>query len=215
MSQYDWSPYAVGGAAVRADSFTGLDPAFAANVYAMTQAAHEAGIPLQITSAYRSPEVQARLYADAVKKYGSPEAARKWVAPPGHSQHNKGTAVDFAVNGGLLRDADSAEAKWIAANAAKYGLHVPMSWEPWQVEMAGSRGGTVPNAAPANETPKGILPGFVPEEVTLADAASDAGGILAGAYQSPSLPQIAPQQARAIETVRRENPLLKYLQALG
>jgi len=138
----DWTPYAVGGAAARPDSFTGLDQDFAARVYAMTQAAHAAGVPLQITSAYRSPEVQARLYAAALEKYGSPEKARKWVAPPGRSQHNHGTAVDFAVDGALLRDANHPAAQWIAANAAKYGLDVPMSWEPWQVELAGARDGT-------------------------------------------------------------------------
>jgi len=106
----------------------------------MVNDAHAAGIPLQITSAYRSPEVQARLYENALKKYGSPQAARKWVAPPGRSQHNHGTAVDFAVNGSLLRDANDPAAQWIKSNAAQYGLDVPMSWEPWQVEMAGARG---------------------------------------------------------------------------
>ena len=136
----DWTPYAVGGAAARDDSFTGLDPEFAASVYGMVQDAHEAGIPLQITSAYRSPEVQARLYENALAKYGSPEAARKWVAPPGRSKHNSGEAVDFALDGSLIREADSEAAQWIAANAAKYGLSVPMSWEPWQVEPIGSRG---------------------------------------------------------------------------
>lgn len=149
----DWTPYAVGGAASRPDSFTGLRPEFADAVYQMVQDAHAAGIPLQITSAYRSPEVQARLYENALAKYGSPEAARKWVAPPGRSQHNHGTAVDFAVNGSLLRDANSPEAQWIAANAAKYGLAVPMDWEPWQVELAGARGGNalagVSTGAPA------------------------------------------------------------------
>lgn len=135
----DWSAYAVGGAASRGDSFTGLDPTFAAGVYEMTQAAHAAGIPLQITSAYRSPELQAQLYERAIAKYGSPEAARKWVAPPGRSQHNHGLAVDFAVNGSLIRDPNSPEARWIRENAARYGLSVPMDWEPWQVELASSR----------------------------------------------------------------------------
>lgn len=142
----DWSPYAVGGAAARSDSFTGLKPDFASGVYRMVQDAHAAGIPLQITSAYRSPEKQAELYERALKKYGSPQAARKWVAPPGRSQHNFGTAVDFAVNGSLLRDADSPAAKWVKANAANYGLDVPMAWEPWQVEMAGARGQKKPQA---------------------------------------------------------------------
>lgn len=162
----DWSPYAVGGAAARGDSFTGLDPQFAQGVYQMVQDARAAGIPLQITSAYRSPEVQARLYEAAIEKYGSPEKARKWVAPPGRSRHNSGTAVDFAVDGSLIRDANSPEARWIAENAGKYGLGVPMDWEPWQVEPMGSRDGSTTPAQPAGATqePQNALAGMVAPE---------------------------------------------------
>jgi len=149
----DWSQYAVGGAAARADSFTGLRPEFASGLYQMVRDARAAGIPLQITSAYRSPEVQARLFENALEKYGSEQAARKWVAPPGRSQHNHGTAADFAVNGSLIRDANSPEAQWIRDNAARYGLAVPMDWEPWQVELAGARGQPQPSA-PSQQRPQ-------------------------------------------------------------
>lgn len=139
---FDWSKYSTGRAATRADSFTGLNPEFASRVANMLVAAEADGINLRITSAYRSNELQAALFARAVERYGSEAAARKWVAPPGRSQHNTGMAVDFAsASGGLLRDAGSAEAKWLQANAERFGLHLPMSWEPWQVEMSGSRGG--------------------------------------------------------------------------
>lgn len=143
MSEFDWSPYAVGGASSRSDSFSGLDPTFAAGVQNMLLAAEQELGPgaLKITSGYRSPELQATLYENAITKYGSPEAAGKWVAPPGKSRHNSGRAVDFAgAEGGLLRDASSREAQWIAENAARFGLSVPMSWEPWQVEPSGERG---------------------------------------------------------------------------
>lgn len=156
----DWSPFAVGGAASRSDSFTGLQPEFAAAIYRMVQDAHAAGIPLQITSAYRSPEVQAQLYDAAIQKYGSPEAARKWVAPPGKSRHNSGTAVDFAVNGSLLRDANDPAARWIAENAAKYGLSVPMDWEPWQVEPSGSRGMDPQTPTQPQSRPQNALAGY-------------------------------------------------------
>ena len=155
----DFSPYAVGGAQARSDSFTRLDPNFATGVYGLTQAAHAAGIPLQITSAYRSPELQAQLYASALERYGSPQAARRWVAPPGRSQHNYGTAVDFALNGSLLRDADSPAAQFIRNNAAQYGLSVPMSWEPWQVEPVGSRDGSRPQAAMTTSNATALSPG--------------------------------------------------------
>lgn len=148
---FDWSRYAVGGAAARPDSFTGLNPEYAQRVAQMIQAAEAELGPraLTITSAYRSPELQAQLFQAAIKKYGSEAAARKWVAPPGKSRHNFGMAVDFAdPNGGLLRDPNSPQAQWIAQNAARFGLAVPMSWEPWQVELAGDRAGGQPAGAP-------------------------------------------------------------------
>ena len=164
----DFSPYATGGAAARPDSFTRLDPSFATGVHGLTQAAHAAGIPLQITSAYRSPATQARIIADGMSRYGlggradawradvarmGPEAAgRQWrpemreagltrmIAMPGGSQHQRGAAVDFALNGSLIRDADSPAAQFIRNNAQQYGLSVPMSWEPWQAEPIGNAG---------------------------------------------------------------------------
>jgi hypothetical protein len=171
----DFSPYATGGAQARSDSFTRLDPNFATGVYGLTQAAHAAGIPLQITSAYRSPPTQARIVADGMAKYGLGDRADAWradvarlgpvaagqqwrpemreagltrfIAMPGGSQHQRGTAVDFALNGSLIRDADSPAAQFIRNNAEQYGLSVPMSWEPWQVEPVGSRDGSRPQAA--------------------------------------------------------------------
>lgn len=140
-----FTPYAVGGA-TRPDSFTKLNPLMQSRLMAMLMAAREELGPdaLRITSAYRSPELQAQLYQNALKKYGSPEVARKWVAPAGRSQHNFGTAVDFAnLQGQLLRDPNSPEAKWLKANAARFGLAVPLSNEPWQVELEGARAGNV------------------------------------------------------------------------
>jgi hypothetical protein len=87
----------------------------------------------QINSGFRSPERQAELFAAAVKKYGSEEAARKWVAPPGNSMHNHGKAADLNMNG------DPAVKEWLHANAAKYGLGFPMSHEPWHIEALDAR----------------------------------------------------------------------------
>lgn len=81
---------------------------------------------ITFVSGYRSTERQAQLYRAAVAKYGSEKAARKWVAPPGKSNHNHGNAVDL---GGDL--------KLLARLAPQFGLHLPMSWEPWHVELLG------------------------------------------------------------------------------
>lgn len=147
MEEFDWYDYAVGGAASRPDSFSRLNPDYARAVSELLLAADEELGPrsLLITSAYRSPELQAQLYADEVAKAGSPEAARRMVAPPGYSRHNYGLAVDFAdATGALLRDPNSREAQWLAENASRFGLGVPMSWEPWQVELMGPDGRRLP-----------------------------------------------------------------------
>lgn len=81
-----------------------------------------------LVSGDRDTETQTRLWNEAVAKYG-PEEARNWVAPPGHSNHEKGIAADL---GGNLELA--------AQLAPQFGLYRPMSWEPWHFEPVGSRG---------------------------------------------------------------------------
>jgi hypothetical protein len=229
---FDWSRYAVGGAAARPDSFTGLDPEFAAALQAMLLAAEADGLSLRITSAYRSPDVQAKLWDDAVVKYGSEEAARKWVAPPGRSMHNRGVAVDFAGPDGLLRDAKSAEAQWLATNAARFGLNVPMSWEPWQIEMAGARGhlGFGPNVSAVNPRGQGILPvstggqGILPVSTgePVVPTRPTMSGILgavgdAAADLAPRPMQVAPMQRRQFALAPsgdRTAPYRAFMQSL-
>lgn len=76
------------------DHVDGLDEGFATNLLAMFEDAPPAiRDGLQIGSGYRSDARQRELFDAAVKKYGSPEAARKWVAPPGRSQHNHGLSL--------------------------------------------------------------------------------------------------------------------------
>ena len=85
-----------------------------------------------INSGYRSVERQQQLWLDALKKYGSPEAARKWVAPPGNSQHNKGNAADLGYGSDAAR-------QWVHANAGNFGLSFPLSNENWHIEDASAR----------------------------------------------------------------------------
>jgi hypothetical protein len=106
-------------------SVTGFVPAFQAALDKLLKATG-----LTVTSGYRSNERQAELFAAAVRKYGSEAAARKWVAPPGKSKHNHGVAADLGGNLSVLND----------ALLRKYGLYRPMQWEPWHVELIGSRG---------------------------------------------------------------------------
>jgi hypothetical protein len=106
-------------------SVTGFVPAFQAALDKLLKATG-----LTVTSGYRSNERQAELFAAAVRKYGSEAAARKWVAPPGKSKHNHGVAADLGGNLSVLND----------ALLRKYGLYRPMPYEPWHVELIGSRG---------------------------------------------------------------------------
>jgi hypothetical protein len=90
-----------------------------------------AGGRVWLTSGYRSPEHQQRLWQQALVRYGDPETADDWVARPGDSMHEKGLAVDL---GGDVEHAVHL------IDAMNLPLWRPMSWEPWHFELAGSRG---------------------------------------------------------------------------
>ena len=118
---------------------------------ALVNAARGDGIadPLLLpVSGYRSPEHQARLWQEALERYGSAEEARRWVAPPGSSAHQSGRAIDFHLGGrnssanvGTLRSLPAY--RWLAANATRFGFY-PYSAEPWHWEYN-------PPVAPQNE----------------------------------------------------------------
>jgi hypothetical protein len=81
-----------------------------------------------VNSGYRPPWYQKRLWDAAVKKYGSEQAASKWVARPGKSRHGKKGgegAVDVSLGGQLDASSDR--------------LFRPMSWEEWHVQLTGTR----------------------------------------------------------------------------
>lgn len=106
----------------------------ASRVAAMAAAAPGA---ITVTSGVRSTAHQKELFDAAVRKYGSVEAARKWVAPPGHSQHELGNAND-------LHFSDPKTRAWAHANAARFGLTFPLSNESWHVEKIEARRGGAP-----------------------------------------------------------------------
>jgi hypothetical protein len=116
---------------------------------------------LQVFSGYRSPAKQAELYNRALAKYGSPQAARQWVAPPNKSQHNKGMAADLKYL--------SPQAKaWVRENAPAHGLSFPLKNEPWHVELATARN---PNAAkPPMDIPNVAQPNTSPSLLAAYDA---------------------------------------------
>jgi hypothetical protein len=144
---WQWYPYATGGA-TRPDSFTGMTPEFNSSLEQFYAAMPEdIRSSTNVMSGYRSPERQAELWQSALERYGSPEAARRWVAPPGNSQHNHGNAADLEYQSPAARE-------WAHANAANFGLAFPMGHEPWHIELASARGGQ-PSGGNAPQQPMG------------------------------------------------------------
>ena len=96
------------------------------------------GYRVQVNSSYRTYNEQSRLWNQALRRYGSASAARKWVAPPGKSRHNHARAIDLNVlkpNGRKIPDRE------LASMLDQAGLYRPMSWEPWHVEPKSTRSG--------------------------------------------------------------------------
>lgn len=108
-------------------SVEGLHPQLAAAVDQLIAASQGS---VHLVSGYRSTERQAQLWSDALVKYGSAEAADDWVAPPGHSMHERGLAVD--LGGDLERAAYLVDGLGLP-------LHRPLVHEPWHFELMGSR----------------------------------------------------------------------------
>lgn len=106
---------------------TGLHPVLDAAVRRLLAAASGS---VSMVSGYRSRAEQARLWASAVERYGSPEAADDWVAPPGRSMHEQGLAVD--LGGDVERAARLVEELGLP-------LYRPLANEPWHFELEGTR----------------------------------------------------------------------------
>jgi hypothetical protein len=121
----------------------GLDDDFASRLARFTAAAPQ---PITIQSGYRDNQRQAGLWQQALQKYGSPAEARKWVAPPGHSMHNRGLAADLGYGGGGLGKGDAGLIDWAHKNASQYGMTFPLPNENWHIEPIGARG--TPSAQP-------------------------------------------------------------------
>lgn len=111
-----------------APSIAGLHPALSEAVGRLVAASQGR---VWVVSGFRDSARQYQLWVAALEKYGDPEVADNWVAPPGSSYHERGLAVDL---GGDLALA--------ARLVQELGLPLwrPMSWEPWHFELVGSRG---------------------------------------------------------------------------
>ena len=108
----------------------GFQRDFAEKLSAFIEEAGRQAGDISIYSAHRSLERQSELFRAAVRKYGSEEAARKWVAKPTpEAPHVKGIAAD-------LNFESEAVKKWAHDNAESFGLVFRMSHEGWHIELA-------------------------------------------------------------------------------
>ncbi|PIC65086.1 D-alanyl-D-alanine carboxypeptidase [Sporosarcina sp. P13] len=92
----------------------------------LAAAAVTSGINLQAFSTYRSYDYQVTLYNRYVERDGQ-EAADRYSARPGYSEHQTGLAFDIGeVNHekhwASTSFGDTEAAKWLAANAYEYGF---------------------------------------------------------------------------------------------
>lgn len=114
------------------------------------KAKEEKSFELYARSGYRSYNTQAALYKSYVNNYGK-EAADKFSAKPGQSEHQTGLAMDITCEGmNYLLDTtfgDTEEGIWVAENAHKFGFVIRYpkgkeeitgyQYEPWHLRYVG------------------------------------------------------------------------------
>ncbi len=110
----------------------------------MKSAAAKEGLNIWNASGFRSYELQESLYKRYSDRDGK-EAADRYSARPGHSEHQSGLAIDLNEITNAFKD--TKEGKWVAANCHKYGfiLRYPEGkeaqtgymYEPWHIRYVG------------------------------------------------------------------------------
>lgn len=123
----------------------------AAALEAMVSAAKAGGVNLNLQSGYRSYSFQVSLYNSYVAQQGQTQADQE-SARPGYSEHQTGLAADLGGTSNPACNvaqcfATTAEGKWLAANAYKFGFIIRYpdgqqqvtgyEYEPWHVRYVG------------------------------------------------------------------------------
>lgn len=137
-------PEIAGNLYMRPDAAQAIEELFSA-------AQTEAGYTLYGISGYRSYATQKAIYDRRVGEDG--DRAKRWVAPPGHSEHHTGLAMDISgestVVQGLTNDfGESPEGLWVAENAHRFGFIIRYqkgwedktgyNYEPWHIRYVGT-----------------------------------------------------------------------------
>lgn len=119
----------------------------------MVQAARSAGVILVPISGFRSVKEQEQLFfAVGAQRNQTPAQRAALSAPPGHSEHHTGYAVDIgdgaAPSTNLQATFEQTKAfAWLQGNAARFGFEMSfpkdnvqgVSYEPWHWRFVGDR----------------------------------------------------------------------------
>jgi zinc D-Ala-D-Ala carboxypeptidase len=117
-------------------------------VAALRAEAAAAGLDVVVQSAYRSFEYQQGLFGSATARFGVAGAELR-SARPGYSEHQTGLAVDVGGGGCDIERCfgDTAEGRWVVANAHRSGFLVRYpagseqitgyQYEPWHLRYVG------------------------------------------------------------------------------
>jgi zinc D-Ala-D-Ala carboxypeptidase len=128
-----------------------LDQEAAQAFQIMVEAARSQDVQLMGISGFRNIPDQQALFDKQIERRGSAEAASKLSAPPGHSEHHTGYAID--ITDASRTDVDlkvafeeTAAYQWLVTNASQYGFEQSfprnnlqgVSYEPWHWRYVGS-----------------------------------------------------------------------------
>ena len=116
----------------------------------MFDQAEEAGIYLHARSGYRSYQTQVQLFQGYAEQHGE-EAANRYSAKPGHSEHQTGLVMDVtseSVNYQLTESfGETEEGKWLKEHAHEFGFIIRYPegaeditgyiYEPWHIRYLG------------------------------------------------------------------------------
>jgi zinc D-Ala-D-Ala carboxypeptidase len=140
-------------APISADGRIKMRKTAAQRFQAMALAARSAGVILAPISGFRSVKEQEQLFFGVgAQRNQTPSQRAALSAPPGHSEHHTGYAVDIgdgtvpATN--LSTNFEKTKAfPWLQANAARFGFEMSfpqnnaqgVSYEPWHWRFVGDR----------------------------------------------------------------------------
>ena len=136
-----------------------VDEKIAEALSAFTRACKDAGLPVYLSSGYRSYDEQMYLFNRKVSQGYTEEVAKTIVAYPGSSEHQSGLCCDITDYYHELKDsslADTDTFKWLNEHCAEYGfiLRYPedksggadtitgVIYEPWHFRYVGVEAAT-------------------------------------------------------------------------